>query len=71
MARLLDEIALPGRIVSNWDNEERTRSFIDSVWSDYLEKGDTLLPPDGIDRFSRRSLTKELSHLLESQVSSK
>jgi hypothetical protein len=68
MARLLDEIALPGRIVSNWDNEERTRSFIDSVWSDYLEKGDTLLPPDGIDRFSRRAITKQLSALLDLQI---
>lgn len=68
MARVFEEIALQGRVVCDWKNEAVTASFIDSVWEHFLEKGDTLLPPDGIDRFSRRAITKQLSALLDSQI---
>lgn len=68
MARVFDEIALQGRVVCDWKNESVTASFIDSVWEHFLEKGDTLLPPDGIERFSRRAITKQLSALLDSQI---
>ena len=68
MARVFEEIALQGRVVCDWNNEALTSTFIDSVWEHFLEKGDTLLPPDGIDRFSRRAITKQLSALLDSQI---
>lgn len=68
MARVFEEIALQGRVVCDWNNEALTSTFIDSVWEHFLEKGDTLLPPDGIERFSRRAITKQLSELLDSQI---
>lgn len=68
MARVFDDIALPDRVVCDWGNEAQIKSFIDSVWEHFLEKGDTLLPPDGIERFSRRAITKKLSALLDSQI---
>ena len=68
MARVFDDIAIPGRVVCEWDNEDKTRTFVDWIWNNYLGEEDALLPPDGIECFSRRAITKELAALLDSQV---
>ena len=62
MARVLADTG--AGVTAGWDNLEATRDFIDKAWEQFKAGG---VPPvqGDIDRFSRRSLTRELAALLE------
>ena len=62
MARVLADTGAGA--TAGWDNLEAMRDFIDKAWEQFKAGG---VPPvqGDIDRFSRRSLTRELAALLE------
>ena len=62
MARVLADTG--AGITAGWENLEAMRDFIDKAWEQFKAGG---VPPvqGDIDRFSRRSLTRELATLLE------
>ena len=62
MARVLADTG--AGVTAGWDNLEAMRDFIDKAWEQFKAGG---VPPvqGDIDRFSRRSLTRELAALLE------
>ena len=62
MARVLADTG--AGITAGWENLEAMRDFIDKAWEQFKAGG---VPPvqGDIDRFSRRSLTRELAALLE------
>lgn len=49
----------------DWDKKEAISEFIDEAWRKQLS-GNTTIEGNGIDKFSRRSLTQDLVKLLES-----
>ena len=61
MARVLADTG--AGVTAGWDNLEAMRDFIDKAWEQFKAGG---VPPvqGDIDRFSRRSLTRELAALL-------
>ena len=62
MARVLADTG--AGVTAGWENLEAMRDFIDKAWEQFKAGG---VPPvqGDIDRFSRRSLTRELAALLE------
>ena len=62
MARVLADTG--AGVTAGWDNLDAIRAFIDKAWEQFKAGGVPAVKGD-IDRFSRRSLTRELAALLE------
>ena len=64
MARILDETS--AGVVFDWDEELQIRTCLDAAWDEFLSNGGKVQSKaHGIEKYSRKELTKQMAALLE------